>query len=164
MSIETITMKEGDVFRWNYRDQLDDGAWGRYHCCSRIAIVRNGRLRDTFWMIGDSFASDGRQFSADSLHKLDLTYLGNLAGLEKKPEYEADYFDDADIVDLNHSNSSRGNFYLRKGAKRSQTKMIEVAMQKLKEAQYEQSKASRRAENLMASIARIEAGEVGLYL
>lgn len=161
MDTETIAMKEGDVFRWTYREPSEnDGAWGRYHCCSRIAIFHNGRLRDTFWQIGGSFSQDCRSFGVDSLHKIDLTLLGNLSELDKASEYQADYFDDADIVDLNHPNSSRGNFFLRKGSKRSAAKMIEVARYKLEQVKSDQRSAIRKEDELQRAISRIEAGEL----
>lgn len=101
-------LKDGDIYRWSYCEEGDDRPYGRYHCCSRIAVVRNGRLHDTYWPCG----SDGKSFGADDLLKLDLVYIGNFDTLEKSHEWQADYYDDADIVDLNHANSSRGNFYL----------------------------------------------------
>lgn len=149
------TIKEGDIFRWSYRKPGDDRKYGRYHCCSRIAVMTKGRLRDTFWG-----SSSDRTFGLDDLPRLELTYLGNFADLEKADEWKADYYDDADIVNLNHSNSSRDNFYLRKGAKRSAVKMLEVAHYKLERSESEAQMAADRAERLRATIAKIEAGEI----
>lgn len=153
-------LREGDIYRWRYREPGDDRQWGRYHCCSQIAIVSGSLLRDTYW----SSMSDGRRFGSERLPELELTFLGNLADLEKASEHQADYYDDADIVNLNHSNSSGGNFYLRKGAVRSQKKMLEVARQKLLESQSDHRFAAQRAEQLRATIARIESGEIDGYL
>ena len=153
-------MREGDIFHWRYRELGDDAQWGRYHCCSCIAIVTNRRLRDTFWSSGSD-----RTFGLDDLPRLELTYLGNFADLEKASEWQADYYDDADIVNLNHSNSSRDNFYLRKGAKRSAAKMLEVARRKLSESESEARYALNRAERLREVIAKIEVGEIeGVHL
>lgn len=119
--------KEGDVYRWHYLDPKADGrSWGSYHCCSCIGIFHNGRLRDTFWQIGMSF-SEGRSFGVEDFPKLKLEYVGNLADFDKAPEYQADYYAAADCMNLNHSNSTRGNFYLRKGAQRNAGRMLEVA-------------------------------------
>jgi len=160
MDAETISLREGDIFRWHFLTPGDDRAYGRYHCCSRIAIARNGRLRDTYWSSGN----DGRSFGPDDLPNLELTPLGNLAELERAEEWKADYYDDSDIVDLNHSNSTRGNFYLRKGAKRSPAKMLAVARNKLERAQADERSARWRQEQLCAAIARIEAGETDVHL
>lgn len=157
MTEQTVTeLREGDIYRWRYREPGDDRQYGRYHCCSNIAIVTHGRLRDTFW----SHGGDGRSFGPDRVAELELTFLGNLANLEKAPEWQADYYDDADIVNLNHSNSTRDNFYLRKGAKRSPKKMRDAAISKLDQAQSAKRMAESKAARLLAAIAQIDAGEI----
>lgn len=156
--------KEGDVFQWRYADpDADDRPWGDYHCCSRIGIFHEGRIRDTYWQIGVSFSS-GRSFGVEDFPKLILQFRGNLSDFEKRPEYDADYYDDADFLDLNHANSTRGNFYLRKGAKRSTEKMLTVARRKLEKAQSDERYAISRAEDARKVIAKIEAGETDVYL
>lgn len=158
------TLREGDVYRWNYRGPgTDDRLYGSYHCCSRIAIVHNGRLRDTYWQIGQSF-SEGRSFAVEDLPKLELNRLANLSELTPAKEYEADYFDDADIVNLNHSNSPRGNFYLRKGAKRSPDKMVAIARQRFAEAEADFHTARRRMDEIGQIIDKLEAGQIVLYI
>lgn len=149
-------LREGDVFRWSYREPGDDRSYGRYHCCSRIAIVTRGRLRDTYW----SWGSDGRSFGLEEIAKLDLEFEGNLSDLEKADEWQADYYADADIVNLNHSNSSRGNFYLRKGALRNADKMLRMARYKLEQSLSAERSAAWTSERLRAAIAQIEAGEI----
>lgn len=161
-TIEKLT--EGDIYRWSYRGpNVDDRAYGSYHCCSQIAIVHKGRLRDTFWQIGMTF-SDGRSFGIDDLPRLDLKLVGNMADLVSAKEYEADYYDDADVVDLNHSNHTRGNFYLRKGAKRSPDKMIATARQRLAEAEADFHTAKRRMDEVVEIIDKLEAGQIVLYI
>lgn len=157
-------LREGDVYRWSYREPGDDRSYGRYHCCSMIAIVMKGLLRDTFWMIGQNIPSDGRSFGSDQLDSLDLTRLGNLSDYEQAKEYNRDYYADADIMDLNHSNSSGGNFYVRKGAVRNAAKMLEVAKRKLERSESEERSAARRSEWLRDAIKQIEAGNLDGYL
>lgn len=157
-------LAEGDIYRWNYTDpKTNNGQWGDYHCCSRIAIVHRGRLRDTYWQIGVSF-SEGRSFGPDDLPRLQLTRLGNLADLHPAKEYEADYYDDADIVNLNHSNSTSGNFYLRKGARRSREKMLEVARNNLARSTENERSAARLSEELREVISKLEADQLVLYI
>jgi hypothetical protein len=154
---------DGDIYRWSYRDpDVDMRQYGTYHCCSRIAVVRRGRLRDTYW--GMSAGSDGRSFGPDDVWRLDLERLGNFENLEQAPEYQKNYYDDADIVNLNHSNSSRNNFYLRKGAKRSQKKMLEAARYQLEQNEAAERSAADRAQRLRETIARIEAGDTETYI
>lgn len=156
--------KDGDVFRWHYLDpEIDDRRpWGNYHCCSCIGIFRNGRLRDTYWTVGAG--SDGRSFAPDEFHKLRLEHLGNLDDYNQAPEYQADYYADADIMNLNHPNSTRGNFYLRKGAQRSAAKMLEVARHRLERSESDERSASHRSGELRKAIAQIEGGATDVHL
>lgn len=158
MDTTAIDLKEGDIYRWRYRAPSDERPYGSYHCCSCIAVVRGERLRDTFW--GSSAGSDGKSFGLDDLHKIDLTYVGNFADLDKAPDYRASYYDDSDVVNLNHSNSGRDNFYLRKGAKRSAAKMLESAYAKIEKARSDIRLAEWQIEQANAAIDRIEAGEL----
>ncbi len=155
---ETV-LREGDVFRWHYREPGDDSAWGRYHCCSNIAIVRSGLLRDTYWSCG----SDGRFFGPDGISKLRLKRLGNLDELQKVDERNDRYYDDTDIVDLNHANSSRGNFYIRKGAKRSAAKMLSTLRNDHAKAVSDASYADSKAKRLLEIISKVEAGETDVH-
>ncbi len=154
-------LREGDVYRWHYREPGDNGQYGRYHCCSNIAVVnKHGRLCDTFWSCGN----DGRSFGIDDLPRLELTFLANMADLDRHPEWQADYYDDADIVNLNHSNSSRDNFYLRKGAKRSRAKMLETARYRLEKAESAKRSAEWDIARYTKAIADIEAGKADGYV
>lgn len=126
------TIKDGDIFRWRWKDERPEhlGPWKRYHCRSQIAVAKDGVLFDTYWTYslekpdwGDSTA----KWSYDEAEQhLELTLVGNLSELEKREEYHGAYYDDADCVNLNHSNSTRTNFYIRKGAQRSKAKMLAV--------------------------------------
>jgi hypothetical protein len=147
-------LRDGDVYRWRYRDD----AKRSYHCCSCIGIVKDGILRDTYWQIGSSF-SEGKWFAAESLPTLELTRLGNLDEFVKVPDYFEDYYDDADVMNLNHANSSRDNFYIRKGAKRSQSKMLEVARSRLEDSLSAERMAAWKSQRIRESIARIESGD-----
>lgn len=149
---------DGDIFRWSYRDPKDD----RYHCCSRIAIVYDDTLYDTYWH--GRPPHDGKWFGPGALPALVLERLGNLSELDNVSECSSDYYDDADIVDLNHRNSSRGNFYLRKGAKRSQGKMLAVAQQRLAEAEADYNMAARRVLESADLIAVIKTGATDVFI
>lgn len=123
-----MVMKNNDVFYWSYNDKWlekkDDGSNGgtTYWCCSRYAIYQDGVLRDTFWSGGSN-----RSFiMEDADEQLELTFLGNLDDYKKVGiEYQARYKDE-DFLDLNHANSPRGNFYIRKDAKPDVEKMERI--------------------------------------
>lgn len=163
--VPEIEMKERDVYRWAYRAPGDDRDWGRYHCCSQIGFFLNGQLRDTYWMYGEKYQGGaGRSFPPEFFPKLTLTFVANLDDLEPAKEYQAEYYDDADIANLNHANSSSGNFYIRKGAKRSAAKMIATARAKMEQAISDAKYAVRRSGEMKEIIAKIEAGDTSVYL
>jgi len=150
-------MMDGDIFRWKYKDEKvgDRSVYGRYHCKSQIAIAKNGWLIDTFWRgSGDATA----RTYAEAQRDWDLTFLANMSALRCVPEYMADYYADADIVDLNHSNSSRGNFYVRKDAKRCKEKMLAALVAKIAEKEREASWAQRQLIETREKHAAIESG------
>lgn len=152
-------IKDGDIFRWRYKNEKPEHRreWGRYHCRSQIAVAKDGWLADTFW----GSRSDGTaMWPCDEAREiLVLEKLGNLSEVEKRPEYEAMYYDDADIVDINHSNSSRGNFYVRKGADRSRHKMIQIAAEKAAAAERERDSALSKIERYKQALADLAAGK-----
>lgn len=148
--------REDDVFRWRYRDPKLDSDYLNYWAKSRIAIVTNGVLRDTYW----SGTSDNITWSLrDVRDQLNLTYLGNLGDYDKRPEWHAMYYDDADCMDLNHANSSKGNFYIRRGAERSAAKMRETIQLRIGKAQRDRDGAIREIHWLNALETEIVAGK-----
>lgn len=158
-----VKLRDGDIYRWRHVESGDDRPFGRYHCCSRIAVVHKGRLRDTYWQIGDYFG-EGKSFGIDDLGRIELTFIANCADLEKRHESDVEYYDCADVVDLNHPNSSKGNFYIRKGAKRSAAKMLESANRRLEAAKSDEQRAKNTIERLTSNIQRINSGDIEGYL
>lgn len=151
-------INDGDVFRWAYKDEKADDRrqYSRYHCKSRIAIAENGWLIDTFWgRRGDGSAAWPY---AEAETALVLERLGNMAELERRPEYAAAYYDDADCVDLNHSNSSRDNFYIRKGAVRSKEKMRAVVLERMTDTERSIGAAERKLSLLRERLHNIDSG------
>lgn len=154
MTKSITTIKEGDIFRWRYKDKERDGNYLSYWAKSCIAVARNGRLLDTFSDYAPVIAS-----TCDEAHeKLTLTFIANFDDLEQKPEYAAEYYDNVDCVDINHSNSPKGNFYIRKGATRSEKKMREVIAYKIEKEASAIRVAGGRIESLQKELAKIEGG------
>jgi len=153
-----LAIKDGDIFRWRYKDEQPEHrrAWGRYHCKSQIAVARDGILRDTYW--NDN--SSGTIWSYDEAERLlELSFVANFADLEKRDELAAAYYDDADCVSLNHANSTRGNFYIRKGAKRSKSKMLDTLADQIAKAESEIEFARSRLDRYRETLTAITRGE-----
>lgn len=139
-----LNWKDGDIYRWSWNDkeydkkELQRQSGTLYWCCSRIGRVDGDYLVDTYW--GNT--SGNTYFSFDDCKdKLELEYIGNMADLVKADPSERMYYLDEDCVDLNHPNSTSGNFYIRKGAKKNLDKMKRVLQRDItrmkKEIEYE---------------------------
>ena len=120
--------RKGDIVYWSYtKEELKRKNHGNnngttYWCCSGIAVFNGERFVDTYWGGGDSM---NKAFSIDDIEKSHeiREYVGNFDELDKQSDYTRasdleNYYKSEDIVNLNHSNNSRGNLYLRKGAKK----------------------------------------------
>jgi hypothetical protein len=149
--------KQGDVFIWSWNDKmlkkLKDGNNGgtTYWCKSCFGIVQeDGKLHDTYW----SGTSDTRWDAERAAEELELVYLGNLNDYRKAEPYERACYKDADCLDLNHANSSRGNFYIRKDAVQcndKKRKIIERSRKKLESEIRYQLKQIERYKHLLDS-------------
>ncbi len=152
-------MNEGDIYHWSYKNPDGFSYWAK----SRIAIVRNNRLRDTYWMYNleaGSSSSDGASWDFSEVAScLDLEFVANISDLQKQAYDNSDYFDNADVVNLNHANAPKGNLYLRKNARRSQTKMLEVARYKRERCISDILHASETVRRLDSAIRMIESDE-----
>lgn len=105
-------MREGDIYSWRWRDDKrheDCGPYRSYHCRSRIAVVEDGRLYDTYW----SFSGNEPEIKQDDVV---LTLLGNKNDMTEIPASKLHYYKKSDIIDMRHSNNSTGPIYLKSGA------------------------------------------------
>jgi len=144
----TTTLTEGDVFFWSWRD-LERS----HHCYSRIAIVKDGRLIDTYW--GD-MSSD----RAIDPEKADLEFKGNLATLEEINPWRARYYRREDVVDMRHANSDRAPVYVKPGAQRDPEVMRELGRYMIERAESEINMARYRIESIEKSLRCIDAGDL----
>lgn len=153
-------MREGDIYRWRWADEARDrdcGPYGSYHCCSQWAVVRDGRLIDTFWHGNDNKVLDPAS--------VNLTFVAHSDDLVEIRSYDIPYYRREDIVDMRHSNNSSGPIYLRKGTKRDANTMMEHVEQKTKDAQYALRSAAEtinRMNEIAEKIRRDELNDVYL--
>lgn len=110
------TLKNGDIYFWRYKDTSNYNS-DPYWCRSQKAIVRDGKLYDTYW---HSF-SDRKVINPD---EAELTYKGNIDELEEISSWDAKYYDSSVLVDMRHSNSSSERVYVKAGSTRSLEKVF----------------------------------------
>lgn len=154
-------MTEGDVFRWAYRDRAVDGLPYAYYCKSRFAVVRGDHLVDTYW--GLTTVLGGPRFPiATARETLELDFLGNLGDFERRGEAVAEYYDPADVLDLNHANSTTGNLYVRRGAVRSRDRVAALLGKRLAAAERQERAAAARVASLRSALAGVANGTLRL--
>jgi hypothetical protein len=153
-------MNNNDIFRWSYNEgklkKRNDGDNGgtTYWCCSRIAIVSNDRLVDTFWGTSGS----NKSWSDDQAEEqLELEFIVNMDDLTNVDPSERAYYLDADCFDLNHSNSTRGNFYIRKGAIKNTDKMRLLLLRGIHEVKSDIASQLHSIEQMESAISDISA-------
>lgn len=152
---DTRIIRDGDVFRWSWK--RPERAMP-YHCKSQIAVVKDNILFDTYWGAsggGITFHTD------DAIRMLDMEFLGNLHDYNKTDERYSAYYAPEDCMDLNHANSSCGNFYVRKEAQRSAEQMRETALQRRDKAIRDILAASEQVRRMDGILHQIELGELG---
>ena len=117
--------REGDIVVWWFtekelkRRNHGNNGGTTYWSASQIAVFEDGRFWDTYW-VSNHYNKNFTPESIGDTHK--VKFIANFDELDKidysSCEYLSKMYDESDIVNLNHANSSRGNLYLRKGAKK----------------------------------------------
>jgi hypothetical protein len=134
-----LIWSKDDIVFWSYSQKYIDSLSYKndlYWAKSRIAVFNGEKFVDTYWNSGNNLS-----FTPEDIgDRFEIQYIGNFSDLDKQGNYAQfedleKYYDDDDIVDLNHPNSSRGNLYLRKGAKRSLTKIKKSLEYQIKRSQ-----------------------------
>ncbi|WP_372570406.1 hypothetical protein [Ruegeria jejuensis] len=152
-------MKDGDIYNWLWKDGMkrnDFGAFQSYHCYSRIAIARDGKLYDTFW-------SDNSK--PVDVTAVDLRFLGNANEMTVINKWKVPYYRPDDVVDTRHSNDYSAPIYLKAGAQKDPETMRENVLVKRAEAQREIKSSQQTVEEMDKYLAAIEAGDLdSVYL
>jgi hypothetical protein len=150
-------MKEGDIYTWRYKPERYD-AISRfkdpYWCRSRIAVVSNGSLEDTYWGPHSGY----NRLNPDDL---ELTFQGNPADMQYIPYCEYVFYKPEDIVDLRHSNNAGAAVYVKPGKDRDAETMREYYEARIDDADREMRSARERIERCNAILADIATGNTG---
>lgn len=110
-----------------------------YWATSRIYICKQNAdgslfLEDTWCPCGDNKRLDQNDII--------LEYIGNFDELEKFTG-DKNHYNPNDLVDLNHSNSSRGNLYIKKGAKKCLETIRAHIQRQIEEKEYQAKSAAQ---------------------
>lgn len=147
--------KEGDIFHWRFKPDVEtkrrNYSSDPYHCKSRIAVVKDGILQDTFWYGG----SDNAVLRQDDIT---LEYQGNPSDMTVIPESEKVFYRHEDLVDMNHSNNSRAPVYVKAGKSRDRETMRAYFSCKIERAESDIRSANSRISELRNALKTIESG------
>lgn len=143
-------LREGDIYRWSWRpDSRESRAFEPYHCRAQIAVVRGGRLLDTYWAPG----GDGDDLAG----RVDWVRVANLDDLKASDPSAHECYEPRDVVDLRHKNG--GVVYVRKGAEPSVRVQIESWTRKRDEARARAESCQRQIDWLVAQSGRPSTAE-----
>lgn len=150
--------KEGDIFRWRYKNEKpgDCAAFSRYHCKSQIAIFDGVSLHDTYWS-GSSY--EGHIIRADVV----LDFQGNMHEMQKISPGERVFYRHQDIMDMNHPNNSRAPVYVKVGAARDPETMKAYFEYAIDNAKRDIASAHRRINDCEEALAAIASGDLARH-
>ena len=135
-----IKLKEDDVyhFQWSSEEYEKEGYGGALrHCFEGLLVVRKVRdelkLVDTYW----GLKGDGKDFTLqESTKRGTLEWYCNLNDVKSIGENQRVYYSDDDIIFLHEQHACDTSckfYYIKKGAKRSQAKMLSVVQREIDE-------------------------------
>jgi hypothetical protein len=162
---QPIEFKENDVFEFKWNKEQIKARPYPYHCFDGTLIAKKSHngdilLVDTYWSTGDCKYFTTQQ----ALEKGELTFLCNLDEFVDIEEWKMQYYDDSDIVVMYIHAGHRNRFLLKKGAVRSQAKMIESINQKIENEHSEIKSAERRLKGYYEALKKIESGDTSVYI
>lgn len=161
--------KEYDVYKFRFSPKKEQGWDHRYHCFEGYLIARPDvdgwfRFVDIYWGIG----GDGKSFTEEEIKK-EVTNGGkfefyfNLNEVEPIQKYDVDYYDDADLYSISEQHACVDRYvhhYKRKGAEKSQQKMLSVLKSQMQLRKSDIEIAVREVESLAQKINRVESGDL----
>lgn len=154
-----IELREGDVYHWRYTDaRLKRFTLGGdpYWCTDQQAVVRDGKLLDTYWSFGR--CGDSRVIDPADV---DLTFVCNINDVrEVRHESETKPYGESDVFNLSYQHGCYKKFAVRKGAERSADRMLREIAAKVEALNSDITFAKRNLEHLAEMRAQVEAGDL----
>lgn len=171
--LAAVQFNENDVFSFRYNEAELKARFSPHHCFDGQFIVKvNSKgekyFVDTYWASKyDGFTAyqDVKSRTIDeALSQGELTFRCNLNDVEEIKEWEKEYYDDEDIFNLSYQHSCYSYFVKKKGAVKSQAKMLQSIKTKIEEAEYKKQSAERDIVRHNDTLKKIEAGDTSVYL
>lgn len=157
-------MKERDYYLFNYNDEYTQNAFEPYHCFDGRLIAKKvgGRiiLVDTYWG-----SSSNRTFTwKEAKTQGSLEYICNLDNVDNLHKANRIYYSDRDIFNLSSQHGCYEKYAIRRGAKKSKTKMLSVLKQKISDAKSTIGFREREIQSALKNIEEIKTGNLDIYI
>lgn len=171
--LAALQFNENDVFSFRYNEAELKARFSPHHCFDGQFIVKvNSKgekyFVDTYWASKyDGFTAyqDVKSRTIDeAISQGELTFICNLNDVEEIKEWEKEYYDDEDIFNLSYQHNCYSFFVKKKGAEKSQSKMLQSIKTKIEEAEYKKQSAERDIVRYNETLKKIEAGDTSVYL
>jgi len=162
-----MKIKEGDVFSFRYKPEVEKEMFEPYHCFDGQLVARKDKdgkiiLEDTFWGL---YYPSNRTFTPEKAEaKGTLKYRFNLNEVKIGTESDLNYYDDNDVFPFNYQHGSHRRVYVRKDAKKSKEKMLEVVNRKIKDEKKKIEKSIEELIKLSEIKLRIKMGDLDVYI
>lgn len=162
-------IKVGDIYDFRYNQaERDRLSFSAHHCFEGMlhAQLINGSIMlvDTYWGI----KGDGRVFTpSEARQQGTLTFYVNLSEIESIKEHECLYYDDNDLYRISEQHAcvpSCVHHFKRKGAERSNKKMLAVVNEQMREERKKIDWAVDKLQRLAITKEKIEGGDLTQYL
>jgi len=165
-------IRENDVFKFRYSPKKEQGWDSRTHCFEGYLVARKSddelRLVDTYWGIkGDGRVLSQEQIDEEVKNGGSFEFYFNLDDVEAIPDYEERNYsrDDLFRISEQHACVPRCIFHFkRKGAERSQERMLEEVNEQIRKVKSEIESKTHRLEQLAGTRAKLEAGDTSVYI
>lgn len=150
-------IKDGDVFRWYYKDDTAYRARSpngtAYWCLDNQCVFKDGELYDTYWNLWPERFSDSTKFI--DMEKVDLEFVCNLFDIDYISKWQIEDYDN--VYNLSSQKGCHSCYAIDKGVQPSNKALLVKYKKNLESALYDKSSAERRIESLIKDIAKLEA-------
>ena len=156
----------GDVYKFQYSKEYAGKKFDPHWCFDGQLVAQKYHedkilLIDTYWGSG----SDRNYGTYEEWEKKgELTFYCNLNDTEKADESCRNYYKPEDILNVSHQHNCYKDIRIRKGAKRDKDVMLETVNEKIREAHRDLEYKARAVEQLSATRAKIETGDLTQYI
>lgn len=168
-----IEVKEGDVFWFSFNEVYRKKHSYTDHCWDGQLVAKFSEARgmyfiDTYWASkhdGFTHYQDVKNISIeDALKNGELSFLCNLNDVEEINERDLMYYSDEDVFNLSYQHRCYKYFVKKKGAARSQDKMIETLKAKIADAEYQIKRGQDNVKWYGDKLTEVEAGNIEIYI